>query len=342
MLDDYVLNCFMEQNRQHHRFLVCHLGGRGFYAEVTMVARAVIYAWVHQLQLVLDSSDFAYSASQGWTDYFLPFCSEYSEQMESRVAMRIQPRSGAGYTPDRLASTQAVRGFRSDRLQAGCLTITGFREIFKVVTASLFRLGGPARAAVEEHIAGLHLPEAYVAAHVRRGDKLDDEDVYYPAELYLEHLGILSANPRSAGGKSARGEQVDPDIDTLFVMSDDWQAILEVEELIESRDLRIRVATLCSPESRGFDCWKARRGEAFMTHETGETGAPADWSSYVFDQMTILLAETIVASRAREFVSTRRSNVGTVIGFLHPDPRACRLLTRGHLKSLEKATTPSD
>ncbi len=239
MLDAYVLSQFEQQNRRRERSFVLHLGDRGFYAEVTTVHRAMAYALANGIELLIDSSEFAYAFEHGWSDYFLPICREYEPDLEP-----------------------------------------------------------------------LGLPERYAAVHARRGDKVGTEDHFYPTEPYLGRVPDLERS------------------EALFVMSDDYAFVEEVEASLRRRGLPARVHTLCSAESRGFDIWKVRRGERYF--DGGSEGAPLD-RRYVFEETARLLAETVIAARAESFVSTHGSNVGTVIRWLHPDPTRCPQLDRADL-----------
>lgn len=304
MLDAYVLSEFEKRNRGYERMFVLHLGDRGFYAEVTTVYRAMAFALANELELVLDCSDFAYGVEQGWNDYFLPICREYEPAMEPHVAFHARYPLHAEPPAARrlLPFAEKIRSFRTEALELGFLTLRGYENVLKTLAAAAFRLSPRAAAAVDRRVEPLGLPGRYAAVHARRGDKVGDEDRYYPTALYLDRVPDLA------------------DCEGLFVMSDDHAFVGEIEEALRSRGLGVRVHTLCPPERRGFDIWKVRRGERYF--DEGAEAAPRT-ADYVFEETVQLLAETVVAARATSFVSTQLSNVGTLIRWLHPDPARC-------------------
>jgi len=309
MLDAYVLAEFEKRNRGCERMFVLHLGDRGFYAEVTTVYRAMAFALANELELVLDCRDFSYAVEQGWRDYFLPICREYEPALEPRVAFHARyPLHGdPPRTRELLPHAEKVRYFRTEALELGFLTLRGYENVLKALAAAAFRLSPRAADAVARLVDPLGLPDRYAAVHGRRGDKVGDEDRYYPTALYLDRVPDLAA------------------CEGLFVMSDDHAFVGEVEEVLRSRKLAVPVHTLCPSERRGFDVWKVRRGERYF--DAGAEAAPRT-ADYVFDETVQLLAETVVAARATSFVSTQGSNVGTLIRWLHPAPAHCPVL--GH------------
>ena len=315
MLDVYVLSEFERRNRSRKRMFVLHLGDRGFYAETTTVYRAMAYALANQLELVLDCAEFSYSVEKGWNDYFLPICREYEAAMERHVDFHARYPLGSdapGSPRDLLRYAEQVRYFQIEALELGYLTLRGFGNILRTLAAAAFRLSPAAAAAVSERVEPLALPAHYAAVHARRGDKVGDEDHYYPTELYLDRVPELERS------------------EALFVMSDDYGFVEEVEASLRRRGLGTRVHTLCPPERRGFDIGKVRRGERYF--DGGTRAAPRD-AAYVFDETVQLLAETLVAAGAASFVSTYGSNVGTVVRWLHPDPTRCPELDRSDLAS---------
>jgi len=82
-MGDYFAKLFVRNNEQHKKYFVFHLGTRGFFAEITTVARAAIYAHAHGLQFVLRNELFGYRYKLGWGDYYEPFCAEFEPWMEA-------------------------------------------------------------------------------------------------------------------------------------------------------------------------------------------------------------------------------------------------------------------
>lgn len=301
MTDRASLRYYRAVNEAHEECVAYDLGGRGFFAEVTTVARAMIYAWAHARQLVLDSSDFAYRFRDGWTDYFRPFCRDVSEVAHERIRERFHFTTEG----DR-SHFHKLRSFAPERLRFGALEIAGMQSLLRHFLRLVLRLGDESQREVDRLRKSLDLPRNYVAVHIRRGDKIGDEDTFYPVEVYFEKLGKL------------RNE-------TIFVLSDDHRTVVEVREYLESRRLANPVATLCRPMHTGFSVRKLRAGESFAGGD-GRFDEEEAYRRYAFEETNRLLAETLIAAGASRFVSTFRSNVGKTVCFLRDDSETCRLL----------------
>ncbi len=299
--DGSLLRYYRAVNESHDRCMSYVLGNRGFFAEISTVARAMIYAWVHDLQLVLESDDFAYRAVEGWGDYFQPFCGDAAAvRPESLVErFRFDPR------PERPRFME-MRGFNAGAIRFGVYEIRGQQHLIRHCMRMIFRLAGAARREVDRLRLQLGLPAEYVAVHIRRGDKVGDEDVFYPVEQYFDALGEIR---RAA----------------VFVMSDDYSAVEEVAAYLSSRRAANPILTLCRPEHTGFDVWKLRANESFAGGDRKLDSAD-DYRRYVWEETTRLLAETVIASQAKCFASTRLSNVGRTVWYLHDSTDACRLI----------------
>ncbi len=298
------LRYYRSVNEAREDCLVYELWGRGFWAEITSVAQAMIYAWHHGLQLVLDSSDFAYRARDGWTDYFQRFCRDASEVPSEKVRerLRFRPRGQPSDFPKLQAFTPPTSRFDKVELPNRDAWLRYFlRMIVELGPASATELGRLRES--------LDLPKDYVALHIRRGDKVGDEDSFYPTELYFERLE----------------ERVPLGNRGIFVMSDDYAAVEEVHRYLVSRGRTNQVLTLCRPVHTGFSVKDLQAGKCFAGGDR-EILDEAGFRRYAWAETNRLLAETLLAAQASVFVSTQGSNVGRTVRHLHPDPEACRML----------------
>ncbi len=308
---------YRRANASLERPLVYAMGDRGFYAEVTTVARAIIFAWANGRQLRLDSSAFAYAHAQGWGDYFEPFCEEVAEAGQSASPERIEfTRTGDRRPFERL------RAFQTDAVTIDGQRLRGFPFIMRHIMRMIHRLNAPTRAAVDAIVGPLGLPSEYVALHMRRGDKVGDEDDHYAAEAYLDLLDPAPDEP-------------------IFLMSDEYACLAEVREALLRRGQRNPIHSLCQPEHEGFDVWALRAGERFA-------GAKAPLeddrtrTEYLQAETHRMLAEIEIAARAQRFVSTHGSNVGKAVWYLHDRPGDCRYLQRHQASAPRPAPAPRD
>jgi len=296
------LDTFRARNESFRDCVVLHLSNRGLCAELSDVARAAIYAWKHDLQLLLDSTRFAYRVERGWGDYFEAFCHSADEVDPARIRERFEfgPQG-----PDR-KPVRRLQVYRTDELQLGELRLTGFSKILEFFQKFLFRLNPRCRRLVAQHIAPLPLPASYYALHIRRGDKIGDEDVHYPALLYLRELGAI------------------PERACIFVMSDEHAAVEEVRRAVQLQGLSHQILSMATAEDTGFDVELLRRGQSFMSRD-GSRRRTTD-RQYKEIATIRLLADMVVATGATKIVSSNRSFVGTTLKALAPISAQVRLL----------------
>ncbi len=327
------IELFSGVNQSHHDCLVYCLGDRGFFAEVSTVARAMIYAWANGLQLLLSSEEFAWKGQHGWTDYFEPFCHEPSEVDPARIKQHVAFTRTGDREPFNI-----LRGYQPEELIFGHRRIIGFENILAFFVRMIFQPVEDCQSVIDTLSAQLGLPADYDALHIRRGDKVGDEDVHYPVEVYLNRLAPIPAGR------------------TLFVMSDSYQAVEEIRDNLKQDRADVRVVTLVERQSTGFDVWGLRRGEKFMgqsndqsagqgAHQNVDHGHAQSQKDYILQQTQRLLAETVVAAGSSRFISTWLSNVGRTVCHLHPRQSQCQLLTQrditGVINSAVNMSQPS-
>ena len=298
---------YRNHNRSHSRRIVHHIGARGgLVAEIGLVAQAMVFAASTEAELVIDSSASPYFGN-GWADYFVEICTEFDSRHESKADLHIRNLATGAPTPDELPAFDALKATRPDQLRIGDLQIAGYDEARSLCLRLLFDLNADSREAVEGLRRKLGLGSSYVALHIRRGDKVGDEDLYYPSDLYVDRLGTLDAE------------------EDIFVMSDDYAAVEEVEAILSRRGSSKRVRTLCTPAHTGFDVSKVRGGKYFFGRSP-EVKSDEAYRSYMRDENLRLLAEIEISTGSRKFVSTERSNVAKIIRMLHPRPDRCELM----------------
>jgi hypothetical protein len=302
-----LLDHFVQRNEQDQPILLYYLADRGFFAEVTFLARVMLYAVDFNYRLVIDSSDFLHSYNRGWEDYFLPFCETYDPVVHRNIAKVARfgdariPQSERG---EALVNAVGILSHFSPRLNIGPYEIYRQVNILREFTRAIFRLQPDVAQRIEQMERSINLPEHYAAAHIRRGDKVGDEDIFYACEEYMEKLDSMDS------------------VDTLFIMSDDYRAVEEVCGWLADNGASTKPLTLCRPDHAGFDIWKLRAGEHFFSHREGSVQA-LTFHDFMYLETVQLLAEVGIASRATQFVSSQRSNVFRMVQMLHSDESAC-------------------
>lgn len=81
---------------------------------------------------------------------------------------------------------------------------------------------------------GLITPGTYDSIYIRRGDKLCYESKYYSTEQYIKLL-----------------LQKNPNCQSIFIQSDDYNCFLDLKKYVEENNLPIKIMTLCRPHEVG-------------------------------------------------------------------------------------------
>ena len=134
--------------------------------------------------MLLDSTEFAYAYRRGWEDYFEPFC----VAPDSVDPQRIETWFRFNPIEEREVFMSLLRS-EPDRLRFGSTEIAPFEAIMRHFMRLIFRLKDDCVDEISRLTKRLELTERYVAIHVRRGDKVGDEDVAYAVERYFDALG---------------------------------------------------------------------------------------------------------------------------------------------------------
>ncbi len=302
-----LLDHFRARNQQADKVLCLCLGDRGYFAEITFVAKAMLYATAHDYKLVLDSSEFLHRYDKGWEDYFLPFCENYDREIHGEPAMTARFGDASASRESRgegLKNFRAILDFFQRNVEIGPYRFQRQFDTLRALGNAILRFSVRAEREIGALVASLGLPEQYAAVHVRRGDKVGDEDIFYAADLYMEELSSLET------------------VDTLFIMSDDYTAVQEVQQWLGVRRPDVRSVTLCTPKHAGFDIWKLRAGENFFAHRAGDS-QPLEFREFMFAETVQLLAEAHIASRSVQFISSAKSNIFRAVRMMHNHPASC-------------------
>jgi len=107
---------------------------------------------------------------------------------------------------------------------------------YKDVLQDIYRYNSHTQQQIEETKKQLGIENGeYDAIFIRRGDKLYNESPYIETGVYIEK--VLEKNP---------------DCKTLFVQTDDYNCVMDVEAYLKNKNLDIQVLSLCNPESKGM------------------------------------------------------------------------------------------
>ena len=187
---------------------VSRLGNHaGFYSMFFFFLNNYLYCKKHNISHQLDSSEWLFKHCDGWTDYFQHFFIE---------------REISTSTPMQLHHFNIVEEF----------TLREYRDSIR----DIYQYNHKTMDSIQQCKDRLGLLSGeYDAIFIRRGDKLYNESLYFPTEIYIEKL-----------------LHIRPECHTIFLQTDDYNCYLDLQKYIESRSLNIQVLTLCDPNTKGM------------------------------------------------------------------------------------------
>ncbi len=214
---------YAETNESFEKKLVFHLGSRsGFFSEYNNMLLCMIYCLQHRIQFQLFSRDLSLGFENGWTDYFEPFCPETSNGLHRlfnsrfpRPTPQFKLRKAFGPLVKSLTGCDYLTYELWDEFRALCSEdgwqrlenrgretesgdqksvhgdIASLREQCHDLVEMTWRFKPEIKEDIRKEAEEADLPKNYLAVHIRRGDKIkENEDS--PLATYMEKLKSLS------------------------------------------------------------------------------------------------------------------------------------------------------
>lgn len=254
---------YKKLNGSFRKTLIFHLGvDSGFFAEYTYMVNAMLYCLQHKIQFKLYSADANFGYEKGWSDYFMPFCEEVTENFHRKYNIHTAPEWRRVISTSRqqksirfikwklksivinlIASASAFRIYkRRTRLnhnvnfnpnQHFCIPELGidgdYMHAFNKLAAITFRFNKETTVECNTLIESLQLPSYYIGCQIRGGDKITETELL-PPDYYVQVMRDKIENQ------------------TTFVLTDDYTIFQYLQELSPNT----RWLTLCSPEEKGY------------------------------------------------------------------------------------------
>lgn len=262
----------------------------GFFSEYNNMVLALRYCQQHHIRFVLSSGrDANFACNKGWTDYFLPFCTELNLHHQAIMNPRYEaplPSTGKRERIHRLCFNILKHCCGVNYLTYDIFYMVRDQKVdtallndCRAINNHIYQYNDSTKHAIQTKISSLHLPQNYVSLHVRRGDKCKEMD---PVALqkYMDEL-------------SAHSECHD-----VFVATDDYAVF---EELCSSYPA-YRFYTLTPKHHQGYD---QRQFEAFTMEDKRA-------------EMISLFADVELLAESSLFVGTLGSNIGMYLYWRMP------------------------
>ncbi|NDV81635.1 hypothetical protein [Bacteroides sp. 51] len=258
-----IIEEYKKLNSSFRKTLIFHLGvDSGFFAEYTYMVNAMLYCLQHKIQFKIYSADANFGYDKGWTDYFIPFCEEVTEEFHRKHNIHTVPKwnkilsSSLKQKSIRLikwklktilinfrASILALQTYKkrvllnhsvhfnhNQHFRIPELGIDGdYIHAFGIMVDITFRFNKETTDECNKLISGLQLPPHYIGCQVRGGDKVTETELL-PPEHYIHILSNQAKNK------------------PVFVLTDDYAIFARLQQLSPNTHW----LTLCTPEEKGY------------------------------------------------------------------------------------------
>ena len=163
-------------------------------------------------------------------------------------------------------------------------------------------------------------PDTYDCIYIRRGDKLIAESLYLKTDRYIEVL--LEKNP---------------DCKRIFLLTDDYNSYIDLNEYIHRNNLDINVITTCDPNTKGIVVYDTKLDVQFdnciiqnsrehtqyfeKVRKDLQESTPLDKMSpdEIKEHMNDLLVGVDIALHSKNCILDKFSNVARFISVAHKD-----------------------
>ncbi|WP_163307728.1 hypothetical protein [Dysgonomonas sp. 521] len=256
---------------------------------------AMLYCLTEKIQFVLYSKDANFGYEKGWTDYFLPFCDEISDDFNKKYNFRdyeffrqklnkkdkLKIRfhkliHGIDFFTqdlwllirDREHEKKVYNipelGIKDSSLRDACRSLINITWEYNPIVKTL----------IKDKINSLNLPDEYIGFHIRRGDKVVEQELIDISAYFQKIEETFKKN--------------------AFILTDDYRVISEIREKYPQWN----IYTLCKETEIGYNHANFKRGD----------------KAVIRDSHINLFASLDILSLSQCFIGTFGSNPGMFLG----------------------------
>lgn len=282
-----MINRYMELNKSFGSPFVYCLTRRGFFSEINNLLNAVAFGLSHRRRIIVGANQFNDLA---WHDLFATPLPGASIGTIKKVSVDWYI---SGVASPKFGTIQHWVSHRhNSRLPLWLPQMRLLGSVFRVKRELTQMFPRPlVSATFPEDLTG-----PFAAVHIRRGDKTEG---YTDTQERL----IVEGDHISPRGYIGRLRVEAPEIKSIFVMTDDYRMVEELEQA--GPDYSIH--TLCRPEQAGY-----RQPEFSSLDQARKT-----------DEIRRLIAEVHIAASSSIFLGGFKSNVARFVPLWHSKPERC-------------------
>jgi len=290
------INKYRELNKSFRDKLVFRVGYYwGFFSEYNNMLLVMHYCLLNKIRFVIDSRNANFSHTEkGWTDYFLPFTTEYRfyllEQYNTRYGISkfrnlkekfvfkiYRILFNIRYLTVDIFEKARTSQNENDIYNIPELGLNGtLRENCSKLHRMVWRYQPDVAEKINQIIETISINEPFIGLHIRQGDKKTEVDLFNP-EDYIRKAEKLTA------------------IKTAFVATDDYSVI----EQLQQKFTQWRFYTLCTPSERGY------KHDEFLDMSKDKK----------FYSLIRFFAEMDILEKSDLFIGTFSSNIAMNMGF---------------------------
>lgn len=292
-----ILDKYRIINKSYKKKLIFHLGAEaGFYSEFNNMVAAILYCLKYEYKFILYSKDANFGYANGWTDYFLPFCSEttffahkifngrthrpHLNKKELYLLKLYKIINKNTYLTYELWDRFYCEEFDKELFDIPRLGIYGnLRESSAIITHMIYRFNLSISRKIFEYKKNIWLPKEYISMQIRRGDK-NTEWLFLPIENYFNRAALTT---------SCRN---------VYVLTDDFDIIEQIEILYP----QWKIYTLTENTENGY-------------YHSDFTNLPRN---DVRNRIIKLFASLEIIKHSSCFIGTFTTNVGLFVGMTMP------------------------
>lgn len=279
-------------NNSFEKKLTFHLGAdAGFFSEFNNMVLAMLYCLNKNIKFTLYSKRANFALSNGWKDFFIPFCEESDFFLHKRYNRRgYQIKNQKKFPPIVLKIltrndylTQDIWDFfRSEEFSKTRFTIpkleledASILDATQTIISMIWQYNAPSKQLVQEYKNSLKLPKNFISIHIRAGDKSLEADTF-DIHRYMEKAFELKSSKKA------------------FVLTDNYSVL---EDLRKSHG-DWEFYSLCQPSESGYvhsEFKKMEKHRKYLLHLK-------------------LFASLDICAASDKFVGTYSSNPGMFMG----------------------------
>lgn len=313
MLDiEQRVKIYNDTNNSFSKKLIYHVGSyAGFHSEVDAMMQCMLYCFKHEIKFILYADDANFAGGNGWLEFFEPFCEMNHDNLNKRFNIRfysnnpiiktiekigtkiLKSRNNVDYlTQDIFRTAISKKTSTTEQIVWPDLGINGptFTEFGKISDFAL-RYNEKTKNEVSNIIDSLHLPEIFYSVQLRGGDKLGEKGA-------VNNINTVANRIKSYGGN----------IENLFVFSDDYRYVEQIEKLLPDT----KIYTLCDKNDSGYDNTKFNN---------------TDWA-YKRNKMLSLFAMIDICFKSKIHFGNNTSCINNYISSIRSNNEVCNVWTK--------------